>query len=442
VGFGNVDVRPQAAPAAVGGRELAFALLAAFCVRLLMTVFVDIKLANDAATYVLMARNLLEHGTFSHDLAPPYLPSAYRPPLYPAMLAIVFAVAGHSLLAVQLVQIGISLFTVWILFRCVGMLQPEIGRWSLWLLALAPFDAVYSVAFLSEGFTSFFLSAGLATWAVMKSRWRWLVLGGAFGFATLCRDIYIALPPFFAFTWLLLGAGRIRERVRAGALVIAATLLVVSTWSIRNALVLEKWVPVTAGRLGMSLWMGSWAIDFRNVQEKDGRKIFPAEAYLDEAERHAHERLMQQADAAALDQFYRQSFFRRIEHEPLRVLGRWVARIPLLWLGTRFDIFDLNPRMFPYGSVQWNLAKATLFAVNASLVFLAACGIVLGWRRKSALRWWCVPILFTAAVYLPLNSFENRYSQPVYPLLLIFAAMTVTVGLRRRWHSEAHLAGT
>lgn len=411
--------------------EILLALAAAVVLRFWMLWFIDVKVLNDAATYDLLARNLLEHGVYSVEEGPPFTPTAYRPPLYPALVAAVYAFGGPNLLAVQVAQIALGILTIVLAFLCVRRLEPGIQRWVLWLLALSPFDAVYSVVLLSEALTSFLLAAGFTIWSWTRTRWRWPLLGAALGVATLCRDIYIALPPFFAALWFLWGEGNRRGRLQGVALLLASTLVVLAPWSIRNAAVLEQWAPVSSGRLGFSLWTGGWAINFSNVREVDGHRVYPAEAYLDGAERRQHEALLRAKDLNALDKFYRSSFIRRIHEEPMRVIGTWIARMPLLWLGTRFDVFELNARVLPYASPQWYAAKGVLFLMNALLVVAGAWGVVTSWYRRSPLRWLSVPILFTAAVYLPLNSFENRYSQPVYVLLLIFAAACMGEQVKR-----------
>ena len=243
------------------------------------------------------------------------------------------------------------------------------------------FDAVYSIVLLSEGLASFLLAAGFTIWTWARARWRWALLGAALGLATLCRDIYIALPPFFAVLWLTWGGGSKRNRLKAGAVLVASVIVVLTPWSVRNAGVLEQWAPVSSGRLGFSLWTGAWAINFSNVHEVGGHRVYPPEAYLDDAERRAHEALLRTANPNALDKFYRDSFLRRLREEPVHVIRSWIARVPLLWLGTRFDVFELNPRAFPYASPQWYTAKSVLFLINALCLIAGIWGIAISWYR-------------------------------------------------------------
>jgi hypothetical protein len=417
-------IRTAGAPE-LRAKEILFALIVGFGFRLLMLWFVDVGLDGDAGGYVLMARNLIDHGIFSIDTTAPFVATAYRPPLYPAFGAVVFSVFGPNLLALQLAQVTLTLSGIGVVCGCIARLPINIARPALWLLVLSPFEAVYSVVFLSEAVAAFLLSTGVVGWLVVRGNLRWVIVGISFGLAALTRDIYLALPPFFAVLWVLWGEGSSKERTVRAILLVGVAVLIVAPWSIRNAVVLEKWAPISAGRLGFSLWTGGWTITFRDVVERDGLRTYPPSAYLDDHEKQQHDHLLSAGDLQSQDRFYLESFKRRLRQEPLMVLGRWIARIPLMWLGTRFDIFELNSRAFPRSSPPWYAVKLLLYGLNTVFVALGWLGVALAWHRRYAMRWLSVPLLFTVAVYLPLNSFENRYSQPVYPLLLLFTALAL-----------------
>jgi len=126
----------------------------------------------------------------------------------------------------------------------------------------------------------------------------------------------------------------------------------------------------------------------------------------------------------------------RIYDDPVAVLRTYFVRAPLLWLGTRFDIFQLNTKWFPSGSKSWVAIKIILWVVNTFLILLAILGIIIAWHKRSRALILVLPILYTALIYFPLSSFENRYSQPVYPFLLVFAGIAAatlkdTINLKR-----------
>ena len=54
---------------------------------------------------------------------------------------------------------------------------------------------------------------------------------------------------------------------------------------------------------------------------------------------------------------------------------------------------------------------------------------------RAAVAWALVPIVFTALIYLPLNSFENRYSQPTFPFITLLGAVAL-VAVREKWSAR------
>ena len=71
------------------------------------------------------------------------------------------------------------------------------------------------------------------------------------------------------------------------------------------------------------------------------------------------------------------------------------------------------------------MAKITLWGLNSVIILLGLVGIFLALRRRHPVSKLIITKLYTAIVYFPLNSFENRYSQPVYPFIIIFAVFTL-----------------
>lgn len=412
-------------------REVTALVVIALFTRLLVYVVVDYHVRADAATYDRLATGLLEHRTFTLSASPPFEPTMYRPPGYPAFMAAVYFVFGHHYAAIKLVQMALSAVTALVLARVCQKHEPGTGRWVLALYALCPFDAVYSIALLSENLCGTLLALSLAAWVSLEGNRRFLVAGLLLGGATLVRDIYIALVPFMAAAWFLFGVGSWRRRLAQGAMFALCAALVIAPWTARNFAVSGRLVPVSAGRLGFSLWIGGWTTRGSQIRDlPSGERVYAPEAYLDDEERRSI------ANSASLtlsqqDAMYKRWFFRRVSREPAKVLGRWLVREPQLWLGTRFDIFDLHPRVFPYGSKQWMLVKLALFGLNTLYVACGLFGAFLAIRRKHELRWFVVPLVFTALVYMPLNSFENRYSMPVFPLLIGLGAYALEAAARR-----------
>ena len=67
---------------------------------------------GDVIWYVRLATNLIEHQVFSLDAVAPFSPTIYRPPLYPALLAIPWLATGVSIMVAQFIQVVVGAATV------------------------------------------------------------------------------------------------------------------------------------------------------------------------------------------------------------------------------------------------------------------------------------------------------------------------------------------
>lgn len=412
--------------------QLLLALGLAVAVRLACLGLVDYHFdVGDASSYRASALKLLEHGTYTLSVTPPWEPTAFRPPLYAAFSAAIASVSP-SISALRFAQLLLSLGQVVLLWLVARRLVPRAATWVLFLGALSPFDAVYVGAGLSECLTSFLLVAALSGLVLLDGTRRVLVAGVALGLACLARDVYVALVPFGAVAWVVFGGASRRQRLGQALAVSVVAALVVVPWTIRNAVHFHRFIPVSAGRLGYSLWLGAWATNAEFTASDATGRVYPAEAFRDPAERE----LVAEAerDMTAGDAVFRRLFNERLRAEPVQVVGRWLKRWPKLWLGTRFDIFELHPRALPRGSPQWTVVKAGLWGLNALLFFGALVGALLALRRREPVAWMLLPIAFTSLLFLPLNSFENRYSQPMLPFVVLLAASAIVAA--REWLSQ------
>jgi len=385
---------------------------------------------GDAASYRASALTLVDHRVFSMSEDAPYEPTAYRPPGYTAFLAMV-AMVSRSTLAPQLLQILISLASAILLSLVARRVAPGTEEVVLWVAVLNPFDAVYAASGLSECVTTALLVAVAAAFTLLVGSRRLLVAGALLGLLCLFRDIYLALIPFGCATYLLLpGREGLRQRVGEVAAVGLLSALVIAPWTARNFVQFHHPIPVSAGRLGYSLWMGTWATDGAFTAHDATGRTYPDTAFLTAQDREAV--MDAGADVATSEPIFKRLFAERMRAEPGKVVLRWLVRWPRLWLGTRFDIFELNRTAMPAGSMRWKLAKAALFGLNAMFLVGAAVGAVISWRARSNVRWALLPIAFTSLIYLPLNSFENRYSQPMFPFLTLLLAVGA-VAMGSRW---------
>jgi hypothetical protein len=164
---------------------------------------------GDTLLYGNMARNLLMHGQFAiTDGSGVVHPTLIRLPGYPLLLAACFRLFGvGNYNAVSYLQIGLELWGCLLLAAFVRRTAGETAaHWTLWLAALCPFTAAYSVAPLTETPTLFCIALALWALATFHARPGWspaLAFTFAITFAALLRPdgalVGVALAP--ALVW-------------------------------------------------------------------------------------------------------------------------------------------------------------------------------------------------------------------------------------------------
>lgn len=393
---------------------------------------------GDGVTYLSGAHNLLEHQVYSLDETDTPVPSFYKPPLYSVFIALVMEVFGKSFLAIQLAQMAASLITALLITRIAAHWVPKTAPWVFGLMMLSPYEAVYTGVVLSETLTTFLLVAAAYAILTLDGMKRW-VLGGMFlGLCVLTRDVYSPMVILVAALWIAIGQGRRLDRCIDATVFVLSFCLVVLPWTVRNYLVADQFVLVTKGRLGYGLWVGAWAtnVDFTKADAAGKPRVYPPEAYRTQAEKDlvaiAVSTAASQGSSSA-EPIFQSLATQRIRDEPIAVLGRYLVRAPRLWLGTRFDTFPLNATWFPRDSFAWTAVKIALWGLNFLLMCLGIAGMVVAWRQRDSVLILLLPIAFTAVIYLPFV-YEIRFSQPVYPFILVF------VGIAAVWLSRKRLA--
>lgn len=147
--------------------SIALALGGGALMRLLMLKAIP-QISGDTLLYGNLAKNLL-HGQFAlTDGSGVAHETLIRLPGYPLFLAACFRVFGlDNYTAVSYVQIGLELIGCLLLAAFVRQIATEAAaHWTLWLAALCPFTASYTVAPLTETPTLFAIA--LALWALAR----------------------------------------------------------------------------------------------------------------------------------------------------------------------------------------------------------------------------------------------------------------------------------
>lgn len=207
--------------------------------------------AHDDAKYDLLAVGIARHGVFPH-LAQGA--TAYRPPGYPYLLGALYALVGTGpdrILAGRVLQVVIGVAVVALSGAVAGRIfGPAASLATMALAALYPPLIAAGTSLLSEPLTiALLLGSVVAVLEWRRSpRWGPVVAAGVMaGLATLTRsNAFVVVPA------LLVGvAGRSprppgprRRWFPAAALALTAAA-VVAPWTVRNAVVMHAFIPVS-----------------------------------------------------------------------------------------------------------------------------------------------------------------------------------------------------
>jgi 4-amino-4-deoxy-L-arabinose transferase-like glycosyltransferase len=138
---------------------------------------------------------------------------------------------------------------------------PAAGLIGAGAVAIYPALLEYQALLLTEPLAGFLLIAGLLAFLRAEDgggAWWWVGAGALLGALTLVRAEYLAIAlgvPLLAVLrhWR---RGGLRQAVGRPAVMVLATLVVLAPWAIRNAVALDRFVPVSTGG-GKALYIGT-----------------------------------------------------------------------------------------------------------------------------------------------------------------------------------------
>jgi hypothetical protein len=442
--------------------------------------------AGDTVIYDQLATNWLKHAKYAMDIGGQPVSVDIRMPGYPAFLAIVYALTGHTGEAarrsVLLSQVFVDLSTCVLIAALAALLvllcNEKAGTRrafliGLWLAALCPFTANYTAVPLTEvwaifltALASLFLVAIIAGTAGLSSLGQWSVTGRNYWLAAALAGFVVGIGTLFrpeaplllatAFLILavvLLRRGEFKRLLLTFALMGFATAMPLLPWTIRNARTLHEFQPLTPqdanlpGELdpkGFMAWERTWLYRVRDCYlvswKLNGEEIHPSDipdAAFDTPEER--DRVAAVLDAynedltltAEEDAVFAQLARERTARHPLRTyLFIPLRRAVRIWFTPRIELIPVSGNVFPLWYMHQEDAvdqRVTifLFFLNVFYIALALWG---------ALRLRCSPaarsvlvllflyILARTAFLTTLETPEPRYVLVCFPVLIALAA--------------------
>jgi len=425
----------------------------------------------DSFVYGDIAKNWLLHGIYGQTELGQIVSTDIRLPGYPAFLATVFRIFGmEHYRAALVIQVFIDLATCFVVADLARRLfsQPA-AKVAFLLTAFCPFLANYAAAALTETLEVFFTAlaldfamAGADALDGFPSRGAggngnytrggpWWGCGLSMGACMLLRpDGGLLLAAVLAWLfWLLVR--RLRARgwavpvLKAGLIVMIASLAPLVPWTLRNLHTLHQFQPLapryanepgTYVPEGFNRWVRTWIADYVSNEEVywmvPGSVIdadnLPSRAFDSPEQQDETEQLLEDYNHAlqvdpAIDARFAALASQRIQAAPLRYYV-WLPalRITSMWLRPRTELLPCNSRWWEFDDYRkWMLLTVGLGVLNLLYVGAACLGLIRA-RLAPHLGLLVMFALFRTAFLGTLENPEPRYTLECYPVVIVLAS--------------------
>ena len=369
-----------------------------------------------------------ERGDFHVYLDAPSqsMPMTGRPPLFPALVAILYKFVERGPSAFAIVRLSSALClalacAVAVANAAAVMAKFEVSgrKFSSWSIGIGCAAAVlltashrtllsYASDFLTEplallltqllvaALLSIIQSPSITTPQALT--WRWAVaIGATVAGMILVRSLFVLWLPGL---WLLLVAIRNKHRLRDATLVMVVAVLLMSPWWIRNCVVLDRFMPL--GTQGPITLLGGYCDealagggDWQHAPEQRLRQAMRDNAAFNALPNDVARELM-------------------LVDESKRLVRAWIA-----------DHVDDLPRLFMARVVtHWNpyTGKSLIWR----LLMLIGAGYLVARRRPEAWVLVGLPVMNTVLV-ASLYETGGRFLVPMYGILFTLSAIGVAV---------------
>jgi 4-amino-4-deoxy-L-arabinose transferase-like glycosyltransferase len=415
----------------------AFLLIVALGVRIGEVQRTAYQPINDAGFYMALASQVAHTGDYPTSSTPgtgaggTRGPTAYFPPAFPYFLALVDLIDGHTGSAeaknatgatfdpaavepARLSQAVVGTITVGLIgLVALEVFGPAVALAALALGAVYPVLIELSAVLVAENLLTAFILA--AIWAALRARrsarpLAWLAGAGVFtGLAVLAHAnaIVILIP-------LAVAAWRTRRSLVAPGILVAAAVLTLTPWIVRNAVTMHRFVPVTDEN-GITL-VGT----YNKASADDPQVPYRWRLYYSIPDEQALGQQSHTLTEPQLSDRLQTQAFNYISDNPSSPLA---------------VLFDNTRRMLELeGTAAWKISASSLDIPIATarigvvsfwlLCFLAIAGAFTGLARRAPWWLWLVPALLWLSSAL-INGETPRFREAVDPFLVLLGACAV-----------------
>jgi len=432
-------------------------VLVAVALRAAALVAFPDNLHDDRDAYLELGRQLA--GGHGYTNASTQQPTAFRPPLYPLMLAAIFTVGSDQLLGWAQLAAGVGavyltictaqrlrlgalsllagafvavdpLLVQYTTYPMTETLCTLLAVWLLWSLSprLIASSAAGGEAATSERDVSSTLSPAQTISAERRdttmSALRQLMAGLAFGLCALSRPTFWAFGGLMAlvYFWKLM-----RSRTRGGtgapfpAWAIAAVVVTVSPWVARNVMVLGHPV-LTTTHGGYTLLLGNNPVFYHEVVAKPWGTVWE-DAPADRSQQAWYTGILEEqqlelgedVDEVSSDRWMAARARRSIAEEPVLFVRACLLRFGRFW-----NVVPLRPARGGLPAIFWQGVGLFYVVLFAGFVL----GAVRSMGRSDAPHWVPALLLVVGFTLVHLVYWSNlRMRGPITPAIALVAAL-------------------
>ncbi len=407
------------------------ALLAGFTIRLFWMLWINPEPVSDATFYLESARSLTEHFSFEKN----GIPTAFYPPGYSFILAIMFFLAGDSLAVARFANILFQLISFWILFQMVNKLtgSRKVAIITLWLMVIYPNYIAYTNLIYNESFFSMLMLILVFVWLntfyfseKIQTR-RWMFLSLFLALTVYVKPQAIFIPALMLLLFWKFNRNRVKKYLLSHLFVYLLALMLVAPWMVRNYFVMGKAVFTTVS--GYDLLIGNNPFARGNY-------------YLEES---YWKQLPYRTDEITYNRVCKSKAIEFIINHPLKAISLWPRKIYyFFWPG--MDGISWN--MVGIDENKYHLIHKIRFLCNGYFVLLVIalviCFIYLFVHKKYTILQLLSGGLSLYFIFISLIFFgESRFHFPLIPfwMAVVSAGMTELIPFIRGSKSEYPLSG-
>jgi 4-amino-4-deoxy-L-arabinose transferase-like glycosyltransferase len=427
------------------GLNLSLLLVVGLFVRLaLLWRFDGMDLrVSDERDYDELAINLVRHHEYAFEQG---IPTSLRPPLYPALVAGIYQIAGlQNYQAVRLVQVFLGLLIVLVVYLLGrNAYGSRVGLIAAAICCFYPSLVGATNLVLTETlFTLLLCLFALLIQQYLSSAQRvWLAAAGlTLGLAALTRSVLWLFPPVAALFLVVYGRERFwLGRVVSAGILVFAFCIVLAPWTIRNTL-LQKTFTTVDVMGGRNVMMGNYEY---TLVDRPWATI----AVTGENSWHnvlARKYSLRGKTQGQIDKLAMRYAGEYVRANPLQTLGRSTAKFFDFWQLERELVAGVQQGLWGQFSKPFTLCLAAV--IVGVYVFTMTAGIFGAWMRPLNGPFHIfvmLLILFVTALHA-LAFGHSRYHLPLMPLVIVYAAAALDqwrslAGQWKSWRFAAALA--